>query len=509
MNRIQSTLINSIASIANMIITYLAMFLYRTALIKILGNEYVGVTGLFGNIISIFSLVELGIGTAITVKLYQPLAENNQKKIAAYMNSFKKIYRIIAIIIMILGIILVPFLGRILGENSIEHMYFIYFLYLINTVLSYMFFAYYQILIMADRKDYKMFFSKSIIPVLISVFQIIAIVVYREFILTILINMIFTIIGNIWVAYIANKLYPFLKTYKYEYISKKDKIEVIDYVKATAYYKVAMNVLYSSDNIIVSYFLGLTTLGIYSNYCLIINTVKALILSIVHPVGAAIGNLNVTTETSYKKLILDRLTFINNWICYFCTICFFVLINPFIELWIGEGYILDNYTLIIIIVNFYTEFMPNFIVKYRNSCGLDIYGRFRPIITAILNIIFSILFVKYLGLFGILLGTLLSRLLTVFWFDPYIVYKKLFNELPIQYFITYSKNTILTVLSSLICNQIFSTIWKHDLFSFILGMIICFIVSNVIFIFINIKNRHFIYYVSLLKAIKNKTFNMN
>lgn len=502
MNRTKSTLINSATSIGIMIISYIAMFIYRTILIKVLGSEYVGITGLFGNVISLFSVAELGIGTAITIQLYKPLAERDREKISAFMNLFKKVYKAIGIIVLVLGILMMPFLDKIIGNNNeIEHMYLIYLLYLLNAVLSYSYFSYYQILITADRKDYKMFFSKSIIPVLISIFQVIVIIIFKQFILTIIVNIILTIIGNVWIYKIAKEIYPFLDEYKDKEVSKDEKKKVIEYVKATSYYKVAMNVLYSTDNIIISYFLGLTTLGLYSNYCLVINTVKAFILSVINPIGAAIGNLNVTSDKEHKKEILNILNLFNNWLCYFCVVCFFVLINPFIELWIGKEYLLDKAVLIIIIINFYTEFMPNFIVKYRNGCGLDIYGKYRPIITAVLNIIFSIAWAKSLGLTGILLGTLVSRLLTVFWFDPYIVYKKLFNEVPSEYFLEYVKNTVLTLFMCFLCSKIFNLVWNNSYISFIVGMFICITVPNIVFLLIYRRDKRLNYYVNLSKQM--------
>lgn len=502
MNRTKTTTFNIAVSITVMAITYLSMFAYRTVLMKVMGENYAGINGLFSNIISIFGLAEMGVGTAITLCLYKPLAEKDEKHIGVLMQMFKKIYTYIGIFVAVAGVALLPFLDFfITSDTPIEHMHVIYLIMLFNTVCSYLFFAYYQTLLTASRMDFKASLPKMLIPILVSLTQIIVILLFKNYILVVLSTAIGTLCTNIWVAAITRKLFPCVDKYKGEKVDKEEKKWICNYVKATFYYKISMQVLYSTDSIVISKMVNLAALGFYSNYQLIVDTIKSLILTIIHPIGSALGDLNVSTDVEYKRLTLRRLTFFNNWICLFCTICFFVLINPFIAVLFGDRFVLSKVVLAIICINFYTEYMPNFIIKYRDACGLNIYGRFRPLFTAAINLVVSVLMAPHWGLFGVLFGTLISRLTTVFWFDPYIVYKKVFNDNCSEYFISYAKNTILMVLIGLPTYWIFNLIWNHSWLTFFIGAVVTAIIPNAVMFLIYRKTDYFKYYLNYVKRL--------
>lgn len=502
MNRTKTTTYNAAVSAIIMAVTYIAQFAYRTVLMKVMGENYAGINGLFGNIISIFGLAEMGIGVAITLCLYKPLAENDEKHIAILMHFFKKIYTYIGIFVSVAGVCLLPFLNHLVTTDSpVKHMHLIYLILLFNTVCSYLFFAYYQTLLTAARMDFKATVPKTAIPILVSIAQITVILLFKNYVLVVLVSVFGTLAKNIWIAYITRKMYPYVENYKDEQIDKDEKSWIWNYVKATFLYKISMQVLYSTDSIVISKMINLAALGFYSNYQLITETIKNIMMMIVQPINGAIGDLNVTTDTEYKRIMLRRLNFFNNWLCLFCTICLFILMDPFVTVLFGARFVLNKATVTMICINFYTELMPNFVTGYRGACGLNIYGRFRPLFTAVINLGVSIWLAPHWGLFGVLFGTLISRLTTIFWYDPYIVYKKVFNDNCSEYFISYAKNTVLMILIGLPTYWIFNLIWQGGWLTFFIGAIITAIIPNLVMFLIYRKTDYFKYYLDYFKKL--------
>lgn len=502
MNRTKTTTYNSITAFISIVFVYLANFIYRTLLIKVLGIQYAGITGLFGNILSIFSLSELGIGSAITVALYKALGNNDNNKIVSLLRFLKLTYKYVSIFILIVGLIFLPFITRIIKNDvSFTNIYVVYLLFLLNIVLSYAFFSYYQILIVADRKGYKLFFPQTIIPLITLIFQIIAMFLTHNFLIIIAISSINVFLSNLWMMKIVKNTYPYLYLNNKEMKLDNNEIEWLkSYIKASFFYKISEKIMYSTDGIVISTYLGLTELGFFSNYILIIDTIRTLVLAIIRPFTQAIGNLFVTAKKGYQEIMIDRLNFFNFWVTGFCTICFAVLLNPFIEIWLGTEFQVEKKVYYLLIINFYIEFMQNFIMMYRDACGLNIYGRFRPLITAIINIVLSILFVQSIGLAGVLLGAFISRMITIFWYEPFLVYDRVIKKAPTKYFFSYIFNTLIVLLCIFLIKILFNYFWKHTIITFAYGLLLCLVIPNLIYWLIYRKNKNYLYYIQYFKS---------
>lgn len=505
MSRAKVATINASLSIATMILTYVFLFIYRTVLVKVMGSEYVGITGLFGNVLQLFSLAELGISWAITYYLYKPLADHDEKEIAAIMNLLKQFYRIIGYVILAGGTLLTPFIGYIIkSEQPIEHIHLIFLLFLANTVLSYLFFSYYQILIVADRKNYILFVPQAVVPLIFNTLQIGAIYFFHSFLLAVVTISLSTFFVNLWILVRARKLYPYLTRYADKRLSDDKKKKIYAYIKATVLYKVSLTLMTSSTGIIVSSFIGIVTLGIYSNYCLVVDTIRSLVLNLIHPLTAVIGEMNTTSDVEHKVVIYKRLNFLMNWICMFCSVCFFILLNPFIEIWIGKEYLLGQWTVLLLVLYFYIEFIPSFSTKFRDACGLNHYGKFRPLFTAVINIVLSLILVHPLGLNGIIISMIISRLTTISWFDPWLVYRKVFFRSSMEYFKLLVVNTILTFLIIAGVQRLFNCFWQQSVQTFIAGFLLCLIIPNLIYYLIYKRSPYMRYYLNFASRIKNK-----
>ena len=499
MSRSQIAAKNSTLAVISMAVTYVLSFVYRTVLVKVMGVEYVGITGLCGNIINIFSLAELGISWAISFHLYKPLSNADFKTVSAIINLLRKIYRYIGAFIAVAGLVVLPFLTTLVkSDRPIDHLHLIYLMFLANTVLSYLFFAYYQILISADRKDYLLFRPRVLVPLFCTIFQILVLVLFHNFLLAVLFLCLSTLLKNLWMASIGKRTYPFLQQFKCEVLGRELKIKILDYIKATMIYKISLTIYQSASSIIISSFKGVAILGIYSNYVLIVDTVKGVILNLINPLTSVIGEINAAESAEYKKIIYRRLNFLMEWVCCFCSACFLTLMNPFVEVWLGKEFTLPISTLILIVTFFYFEFITAFSTKFRDACGLNHIGKFRPVFTTVINVVLSLILVNTIGLNGVLLAMLIARLTTITWFEPWVVHKNVFNCSVFEYYKELFDNLLITVFVSFGLYWTSTFIWNGTVLAFVLLCVICTIVPNLIQIIVFRRDEAYQYYEALI-----------
>lgn len=508
--RIKNSIINIFFGMGGQVLSILAQFFVRTIFIYKLGVEYLGVNGLFINILSILSLAELGIGNAIIFSLYKPLSNNDKNKIKALMRLYEKSYRIISLIVFILGLAVLPFLKYIIKNpvNIDENITIIYLLFLFNSAISYLF-AYKRSLIIADQKEYIVTLITTIFNLISSVCQALILLVYQSFISYLVVQIIFTIISNVYIAIKADKMYPILKDDKIVELDRKEKDEIFKNVKALIIYKIGTLLTVGLDNIIISSFVGIVSVGIYTNYTMILDKINIILSQGFNSITASVGNLNASDDNEKKEFIYEILLFLSFWIYGFSSICLFILINPLIELWVGIEYCLNLITVFVIIINFYLLGMNNPTMVFRNTMGLYVQGRYRPMIGAIINIIVSMSLVGKYGILGVLLGTLISRMLVLIWYEPYIIYKNGFKKSVKTYYYKYCSYTVTVLFTAIVCNEFFyylsMALNLNTISSFLLKLIGCIIIPNIIFIVRYWKKEEFKYLrLQLSKLTKQK-----
>lgn len=499
--RTKKSLVNSIYATASQIMTVILSFVVRTVFVKMLTVEYLGINGLFSNIITMLSLADLGVGIAIPYTLYKPLAEENKEKIKVLMNFYKKIYNFIGFIVLVIGIMLTPFLGFIIKEiPNIENIKIIYILFVINASVSY-FFIYKKLLIDSDQKGYIANKIIMICTLIKTVFEIIVLYLTRNYILYLIISIIISILQNVLISIKCNKIYPYITESTNDIIKKEDVIELKKNIFALMIYRIGTVVLTGTDNIIISKILGVVAVGIYSNYLLIESSLTRIISKISEAITASIGNLVVTTDNEKSKDIFYKLMFFNNCIYSLCAILLTVLINPFINLWLGEEYLLSNVCAFAIGLNFYIYGMQNVVSSFRNAYGLFVQGRYRPILMVIVNIIVSIVLAKYIGILGVIIGTIVSRLFITGIYDPIIVFKYGLKSNVIKYFITYFKYLIIYIFISTISMIVINLIAIENIFTWIITAIILVVIITIIFMIIFHNDEKFTFFLNAIKNI--------
>ena len=495
--RVKSSIKNISTGLIGQMLMLVTNFVTRTVFINILGATYLGVSGLFGNILSLLSLAELGVGQAITFSLYKPIAKNDTEKINSLMAIYKKIYLCIFVLVLTLGMSLSPFLQYIIKDfDKIPHITAIYILYVINSASSYLF-VYRNTLITAGQKNYILHQISYAFSILMMVLQIFGLVIYKNYFVYLITQICTTILQNIITAIVAGKVYPELNTKKAKKLNTEERNGLVKNIKSLMIYKIGTLALNSTDNILISAFVGIMKVGIYSNYNLICTSVTGFLSTIFGNLTASIGNLNAV-ETKEKKIemfnVINLATF---WLYGVCGICIFCASNAFITVWIGTEYLLTYRELIVIVLNVYVAGMLFAPFNYRQTMGLFVYGKMRPVISAIINIVASVLLGKRFGLEGILWGTIIARVTTNVWFDPYIVFKKGLESSPKHYFGDYIIKLAIFLGTGALSFALSSMIPGEGIVSVIFKAVVAFFVSNMIFLLIYAKSSE----VNYLKSI--------
>lgn len=501
-------------SIKNLLSGFLSRFIIiilgmvvRTVFIKSLGNSYLSVNGLYSNILSMLSLAEMGFGTAMVYSMYKPLAENDLSKLSLLMNFYGRVYRIIGWIILGVGLSIIPFMDKIIKDPpELKHLTLYYVMFLLNTVLSYWAFSYKRSMLTADQKEYVCTNYRSVFYIIKSIVQIICLVLFENYIVYLGVQLIATLGENIAISFYADRAYPVLKEKPSSRLAKEEIRKIANDVKALFLSRVAHIVLNSTDNIIISAFVGLSWVGLLSNYTLIVDSITGVLCQITSAISASLGNFFAIKDQEESYGLFKKVEFMNSWIYAFCSICLLMLLNPFISLWIGEEYTLQGRVVLAIVLNFYMQGYINTLWVFRSTMGLFTQGWYRPVIVTVLNIVLSIALGKYWGLFGVLIATTISRGLVNAWFDPWIIYKYGFNKSIKPFVITYLHRLLqfilITMIVGLIRYMAFGNV--QNIVSFIGLMILTMLVFWVVFWGVNRKSEEFLYFESFaFKIIGN------
>ena len=493
----------------NQIISNVAAFIYRTVFIHCLSVEYLGINGLFTNIIQIFSLAELGIGSVIIFRLYKPIKEDDIDQTSALMHFYKSFYQLMAILIVVVGVVLAPFLPYIIHDTSEIpediNLYVVYALYILQSATSYMF-AYRQALLDADQKGYintavQMFFTclRYGVSILVLYFT-------RNYTLVLMIGIIVNLLGNIWIYVYVSHTYSDIFHNKTR-LSKNEILQIYKDTGAMLCHRIGSTVVNSTDNIIMSMYVGTVAVGLYSNYYMIIQIIQNVMNNLLGSFTASIGNHALSVENKERYQLYKKLRFANMWISVFCTSSLYLLLNPFIEVVWGQELLFSTDIVFILCLNFFLYSSRIVNGSFSNASGMFVYDKARPLIEAALNLVISIILAQKMGISGVFLGTIISSLFTVWWREPYLLYKKVFEEKIRNYFGTYILWMALLVVITICLDGCFSQMPINILY-LVVRFLICGIGINAVLALLMCRNQYFQYYVHLLRKIIVEKFKL-
>lgn len=500
--RIKSSIINGLFGFLYQVITIVLNFVSRKIFLDCLGLEYLGLNSLFTNILAILSLAEIGIGNAINYSLYKPLAENNIKEIQGLMNLYKVMYRWIAIIITLSGLIIMFFIQYFIKDISfnLEYIRMIYILFLINTVLSY-FVAYKRTLIYADQKNYVIAKWDIIINVIGTIIKVISLIITRNYVIYLIIQIIFSMLPNIIASKLVNDRYPYIVKSKTK-IEKERLLRIKKDIKNLSINKLSTVIVNSTDNIIISTFIGINTVGLISNYNTVINALNSSISQALSGVQASLGNLTASSERHKIIDIFRKLSFFTFWIASVSGVTLYMVIHDFVTIWLGEKFTLYNGAIEILIMNLLLMLLSRPMWQLVIVSGLFEKDKKNALIEMILNLLLSIIFVQIIGLNGVLLGTTIS-FLSAWILKTKIIYRD-YLKASIR---TYLKRELLYILIILFeivfCMSIVRCLQINNLFiMFIVKVFFALLIPNIINFVIFRSTNEFKYFYN----IANKLF---
>lgn len=448
-SRTTNFLRNSAVGLIMQFVALVFSFIGRTIFIKYLTNDYLSVNGLFSNIISTLSFAELGFGTALIYMMYKPVAEQNIKKLKTIVAYYKNVYRKIGLIMLGAGLLVIPFMNIIIKNppNISENLIIIYLLFLVTTCSGY-FFSHKTAIINAHQQNYIVSFYNQLFKCIQIFLQIIILIITRDFMLYLIIQLVVALLNNIIISIKANKMYPYLLETDIEPMSEKEKDGVNKKVKSLILYRLNYSLLSGTDNLILSSVIGIASVGIYSNYSLICSYLNMFINQITAALDSSVGNLNANSSKEKKEDIFYKVTYLCFFIYGIVSILLMLVMNDFIQLWLGKEYLLSTFVVFSIILFFYVNGIHFSCYSFRTTSGLFEKAKLVPLIEIILNIVISIVLAKIMGIAGVFLGTSIAKLLTFFWTDPILLYNNIFEKKNIyKYFVKYFKYILIICIT--------------------------------------------------------------
>ena len=499
--RSKATVKNSIWGIAQQIIVCILSLFSRRVMIDTIGVEGVGLNAFLNSVITMLSLAELGIGTAIVYHMYYPIATGDTKKVAQLMQAYKKMYRIIACVIFAVGLSILPFMDKIVNDVNYSRSYvsLIFVLFLMQTTSSYLF-TYKRSMLSADQKQYIITVFDLAYKVITILLGIAILWLTKELAYYIIMLIVCTVAENIFISRKTDKLYPYINK-EYEKLSKSETNKIANDVKNIFIGKVSGVITNSTDSVLINIFAGTIKTGLYSNYNIILSTLTATLRQFSDAMRGSVGNLVAVESNMRIDEVLKRLLFIMYFVSSICVCCLTGLIDPFITLAFGTGLHLSRFTVYICIANLYMSAITIPVYSMVSAAGLFKYDKYISVCGSAINLVLSFVLGKKLGISGILIGTT-STYTVQFILKIIILYKKF---LKIRCAPVFIKSILYTAAAFAQCALTEYVILNINIFNlyvkFIVSAVICVIIPVVFNVLMYYKTNEFKYSISFAKSI--------
>lgn len=504
MSRTDNSLKNLKTAVLFKLAAIVVNFIARKIFVVVLTKEYLGLDGTFANILTMLSLAELGVGTAITYSMYKPLAEGDRELILSLMALYRKFYTVIGITVGVLGAALTPFLQYIIRDiPDIPHIRLIYLMFVLDSSISY-FLVYKQSLISADQKQHIVTSYQYKTSMAVTAAQCAALLLTGDYVLYLTLKLCATFVCNALLARKADRLYPYLKQKTVQPLPAPVRQDISKNIRAMIAHKLGSVVVFGTDNVLIAYFVGAVSVGLYSNYLLITQSLKSAYSMIFRAMTASIGNLCAAEDTAHAQAVFWRVDLLTRWIYGFSAVCLVVLLNPFISLWLGADYLFPMPIVLLIVSSFYVTGMRQSVLTFREAMGLYWYDRHKPLFESAINLAVSILLAKPFGIVGIFIGTVVSTLSTCTWIEPYVLFRHGFGAPVGKYFVRYALNTLLTAFAGAATWCICALLPQTGFGSFIIKVLLCCVIPNLFFLFVYGKTSEFRYFLTLGKSVLGK-----
>lgn len=496
---------NIVWGTASKVVLMLLPFFIRTIFIYTIGLEYLGLSSLFTSLLQILSLAELGFATAVVYSLYKPLTDNDTEMVCAIMAFLKKTYYCVGSVILFFGIIASFFLPHFIHGDVPDdiNIYCLFYLYLANTVISYFFAGYKSALLTANQRDD----IKSKVITFVNIAQYIlqgaVLLIFKDFYIYVVVLPLATLSINAFNAYYTRRYFP-----QYVAKGKLSKEQVKPMAKQIGGLFISRICAVSRNaiaNILISSFIGLLTLAVYSNYVYIETSIHGMLTIVGASILAGVGNSIVkeSEDKNYKDFM--KFNFIYMWISGWCFCCLVNLFQPFMTLWLGAKSTMHYPTVVLLCLVFYFTAAGDMRNTYINATGIWWQNKWRPILEAITNLLLSFLLIKRFQVSGVLIATLVSLIFVNLWFGSKILYQEYFKTKRFRDFIishmTYFVITAIAAAMTYICC---SAIQMNNIAGLLLRLLFCIIMPNIIYIILYHRRTEFKDSLSFIKRLAGR-----
>ena len=457
-------------------------FVSRTVFVKFLTAEYLGISGLFSNVLTVLSFAELGIGDAMTYAMYKPVKEDNRKLVNQLMVVYKKAYTGIAVVVGAIGLGLSFFLSFIIAEppDIPESLQLIFWLYVVNNMASYIL-TYKKSILIAYQENYIVSEVQQIASLIQQIAQMIVLCFTKQYILYLIIQILCTILNNIIISVVVKKRYPWINEKDGEELPQEVSKEIFKNVKALSISKIAGVVSNGSDNIIISKFVGLSSVGVASNYTMIINSLNGILWNGLSSLTSSFGNFNVDSTIGQRRKLFNELFLCSYWLYGFMTIGIITLANSFVQLWVGSNYLVPQGVVLALVLITYISGVNFPVYTYQSTLGMFDKMKIPYVLFAVFNILLSILLGKNWGLFGVYIATSITRLCTSEVSSGYYVYRYGLKLSPLKYLKKYVIYFLILILNILVTNYAVSLVQIAGIIGFSIKVVTCTVVCNAIY----------------------------
>lgn len=493
------------AAVSELVLAVLK-FVSRRVFVFLLGKEYLGISGLFTDILSMLSLAELGFGVSVTYSLYRPVALGDTELIKSLMALYRRAYYIIALIVLGAGLVLTPFLDFFVKEmpEGISQLSLIYVLNVVNASVSYLF-AYKSTLLFVYQKKYIDSLIHTAVAIGATAAQIGILMLTGSYVYYLFIAIGATLLQNAVLSVKTDRLYPYLREKKVKPLPGEVLCDIRRNVAAMFLHRIGAVVVFGTDNILISKFAGIAATGMYSNYTMIRGFLNVMINALFNAITPALGNFNATESLEEKRTAFLRLNFFSAWLFGWMSICLLWLYDPFICIWLSEDYLLPGPVVLLIVVNFYINCMRIPVANTKSTMGLFWDERYKSIFEPPCNLIISMILAKRFGIFGILAGTFISMIALPFWIEPLGLYRHGLKEPVRGYFLRYLGHLLVTVIAAGVTGVACLAAGK-GMFGFLQKCMLCLIIPNGAYLLVYRRTGEFYFLKEMAGRIAKKVF---
>ena len=493
---------NAFTGIAGRFVSIFLPFITRTAILYSLGSTYLGLGTLFSSVLSFLGLAELGIGSAIAFAMYKPIADNDINKICCFLGYIKKIYRRIGTIILLIGIFIIPLIPTLIkGEVPADiSIYRLYILYLINTSIGYFFAGYRQVLLNAHQRMDVLNIELLVINIFVYLTQTAVVVLTKNYYAYAFIPIIGTLINNLCNLIITRRMFPEIECI--DRIVEEDKYEIKKRIGGLFGTRLNSLVIHQADIIVISTFIGLEMVAVYGNYYYIMNAVCEVIMVLFTSMIAGIGNKMAMDSVDQNYSLFRMITVFNEWIVNIASACFICLYQPFMIVWVGDKLLLDFNFVILLTLYFFVYEIQRTILAFKDAAGIWREDQVRPYVSMALNLSLNIILVKFVGIYGIVLSTILAFTVSLPWANS-VLFNNYFKIKPSINIKTIIKSFCTTCISCLIA-YLSCMFFAINIVGILIRLVIAIVASNIVFIAVNNNRSEFItlkkYLYTLVKS---------